>query len=129
MTWPEWLDLSSNKLSGQIPTGLLDLTFLSFFNVSYNQLVGRIPCGNQFNTSENGSYQGNEGLCGVPLSRGCDNIVSEQPPPAPSMNSHEDEGSKLEFGWKVVAIGNGLGFIFGVAMECACLRTGKQNGW
>ncbi|XP_052874912.1 receptor-like protein Cf-9 homolog [Gossypium arboreum] len=92
MTRLEWLDLSSNKLSGQIPTGLLDLTFLSVFNVSYNQLVGRIPHGNQFNTFENASYQGNEGLCGVPLSRGCSNKVLGQPLPAPWTNSHEDGG-------------------------------------
>lgn len=127
MTRLEWLDLSSNKLSGQIPTGLLDLTFLSIFNVSYNQLVGRIPHGNQFNTFENASYQGNEGLCGVPLSRGCSNKVLGQPLPAPWTNSHEDGGSKLEFGWKVVAIGYGFGFIFGVATGCGCLRTGKPK--
>ncbi|KAH1121291.1 hypothetical protein J1N35_004451 [Gossypium stocksii] len=127
MTRLEWLDLSSNKLSGQIPTGLLDLTFLSSFNVSYNQLVGPIPKGKQFNTFENGSYQGNEGLCGVPLSRGCNDNVLGQPPPAPWMNSHEDDGSKLEFGWKVVAIGYGFGFIFGAVIGCACLRTGKPK--
>ncbi|MBA0550305.1 hypothetical protein Golob_021261 [Gossypium lobatum] len=127
MTRLEWLDLSSNKLSGQIPTGLLDLTFLSSFNVSYNQLVGPIPKGKQFNTFENGSYHGNEGLCGVPLSRGCNNNVLGQPPPAPWMNSQEDDGSKLEFGWKVVAIGYGFGFIFGAAIGCARLRTGKPK--
>ncbi|XP_016702165.1 receptor-like protein 54 [Gossypium hirsutum] len=124
MTRLEWLDLSSNKLSGQIPTGLLDLTFLSSFNVSCNQLVGPIPKGKQFNTFEYGSYQGNLGLCGVPLSRGCNNNVLGKPPPAPWMNSHEDDGSKLEFGWKVVAIGYGFGFIFRAAMGCGCLRTG-----
>ncbi|TYH30554.1 hypothetical protein ES288_A01G104800v1 [Gossypium darwinii] len=124
MTRLEWLDLSSNKLSGQIQTGLLDLTFLSSFNVSCNQLVGPIPKGKQFNTFENGSYQGNVGLCGVPLSRGCNNNVLGQPPLAPWMNSHEDDGSKLEFGWKVVAIGYGFGFIFGAAMGCGCLRAG-----
>ncbi|KAK9026028.1 hypothetical protein V6N11_038876 [Hibiscus sabdariffa] len=119
----EWLDLSSNKLGGQIPMELLDLTFLSCFNVSYNQLVGPIPQGNQFSTFENGSYQGNEGLCGVPLSRGCNN----ESPPEPWMKAHKDEGSKLEFGWKVVAIGYGFGFVFGVAMGYVCLRTGKPK--
>ncbi|KAG4161825.1 hypothetical protein ERO13_D01G076500v2 [Gossypium hirsutum] len=127
MTRLEWLDLSSNQLSGQIPTGLLDLTFLSSFNVSYNQLVGPIPKGKQFNTFENGSYHENEGLCGVPLSRGCNNNVLGQPPPAPWMNSQEDDGSKLEFGWKAVAIGYGFGFIFGAAIGCARLRTGKPK--
>ncbi|KAK9005250.1 hypothetical protein V6N11_042693 [Hibiscus sabdariffa] len=119
----EWLDLSSNKLGGQIPMELLDLTFLSSFNVSYNQLVGPIPQGRQFNTFENGSYLGNEGLCGVPLSRGCNN----ESQPEPWMKANKEEGSKLEFGWKVVAIGYGFGFVFGVGMGYVFLRTGKPK--
>ena len=126
LTRLEWLDLSCNKLSGQIPTELVDLTFLSFFNVSYNQLVGPIPQGNQFNNFENVSYEGNEGLCGLRLSRGCSSS-NEPQPPQPWMNSPKDEDSKLEFGWKVVAIGYGFGFIFGVAMGCVALRMGKPK--
>ncbi|XVF18864.1 hypothetical protein REPUB_Repub11eG0059900 [Reevesia pubescens] len=121
----EWLDLSSNKLGGQIPRELVDLTFLSFFSVSYNQLVGPIPQGKQFNTFENGSYEGNEGLCGLPLSRGCNSTEPRSPPPW--MNFHKDNGSMFEFGWKVVAIGYGFGFIFGVAIGCVALRMGKPK--
>ncbi|OMO49790.1 hypothetical protein COLO4_38382 [Corchorus olitorius] len=120
----EWLDLSSNKLDGQIPRELLDLTFLSLFNVSYNHLVGPIPQGKQFNTYENGSYQGNEGLCGFPLSRGCSSS-NKQPPEMSSL--HEEEGSMFDFGWKIVAIGYGFGFIFGVGMGCIALRMGKPK--
>ncbi|XWS10718.1 hypothetical protein CRYUN_Cryun38cG0021900 [Craigia yunnanensis] len=122
----EWLDLSCNKLDGQIPKELVDLTFLSFFDVSYNQLVGPIPQGKQFNTFERGSYEGNEGLCGLPLSRGCSSS-NELKPPQPWINSPKDDDSKLEFGWKVVAIGYGFGFIFGVAMGCVALRMGKPK--
>ncbi|XVF79486.1 hypothetical protein PTKIN_Ptkin14bG0226600 [Pterospermum kingtungense] len=122
LTQLEWLDISSNKLGGQIPNELVDLTFLSFFNVSDNQLVGPIPRGKQFNTFENGSYEGNEGLCGLPLSRSCSSNVQRA---LPWMNSHEDDDSKLEFGWKVVAIGYGFGFIFGVAVGFVALRMGK----
>ncbi|XP_022717838.1 receptor-like protein 12 [Durio zibethinus] len=125
MTSLEWLDLSSNRLGGQIPRELVDLTFLSFFNVSCNQLVGPIPQGKQFNTFENGSYEGNKGLCGPPLSRGCSGNESQQP--APWMNSGKDDGSKLEFGWKVVLIGYGFGFIFGVAIGCFALRMGESS--
>ncbi|XVF79490.1 hypothetical protein PTKIN_Ptkin14bG0227000 [Pterospermum kingtungense] len=123
LTQLEWLDLSSNKLGGQIPSELVDLTFLSFFNVSYNQLFGPIPRDKQFNTFENGSYEGNEGLCGLPLSKNCSSDEEHQPPPW--MNSHEDDSSKLEFGWKVVATGYGFGFIFGVAVGSVALRMGK----
>ncbi|XVF79500.1 hypothetical protein PTKIN_Ptkin14bG0228000 [Pterospermum kingtungense] len=122
LTQLEWLDISSNKLGGQIPNELVDLTFLSFFNVSDNQLVGPIPRDKQFNTFENGSYEGNEGLCGLPLSRSCSSNVQRA---LPWMNSHEDDDSKLEFGWKVVAIGYGFGFIFGVAVGFIALRMGK----
>ncbi|XVF18865.1 hypothetical protein REPUB_Repub11eG0060000 [Reevesia pubescens] len=126
LTSLEWLDISSNKLGGQIPRELEDLTFLSFFNISYNQLVGPIPQGKQFNTFENGSYEGNKGLCGLPISRGCSS--NEPPPPPPLMNSNKDDnGSMFEFGWKIVVIGYGFGFIFGVAIGYVALRMGKPK--
>ncbi|EOY13855.1 Receptor like protein 27 [Theobroma cacao] len=121
----EWLDLSSNKLDGQIPRELVDLTFLSFFNVSNNQLVGPIPQGKQFNTFENDSYEGNKGLCGLPLSIACSSNEPRQPPP--SMNSHNEDGSKFEFGWEVVLIGYGFGFIFGVSMGYVAFRARKPK--
>ncbi|KAK4403850.1 Receptor-like protein 50 [Sesamum angolense] len=78
----ESLDLSSNKLSGTIPQQLTSLTFLAFFNISYNNLTGHVPQGNQFNTYTNGSYIGNIGLCGLPLSKRCvpvDDSIPEPP--------------------------------------------------
>ncbi|XVF82901.1 hypothetical protein PTKIN_Ptkin16aG0088100 [Pterospermum kingtungense] len=123
LTLLEWLDLSDNKLGGQIPRELVALTFLSFFNVSYNQRVGPVPRGKQFNTFENGSYEGNEGLCGLPLSRGCSNNKQKQA--APWRNSRKDNHSKLEIGWKVVGIGYGFGFIFGGAVGYGALPISK----
>ncbi|GKV38441.1 hypothetical protein SLEP1_g46354 [Rubroshorea leprosula] len=70
----EWLDLSSNELTGKIPDELVSLTQLSVLNLSNNHLVGHIPQGSQFNTFGNGSYEGNLGLCGIPLSKSCDGI-------------------------------------------------------
>ncbi|EOY13846.1 Receptor like protein 27 [Theobroma cacao] len=122
----EWLDLSSNKLDGKIPEQLLNLTMLSSLNLSKNELVGHIPEGKQFNTFENSSYEGNDGLCGFPLSRDCSSNEAQQPPPS---NLQEEDGSKSEirFGWKVVLIGYMSGFMFGVGMGYAVFRTGKPK--
>ncbi|XWS10549.1 hypothetical protein CRYUN_Cryun38cG0005300 [Craigia yunnanensis] len=119
----EWLDLSSNKLIGMIPGSLLDLISLSFFNVSQNHLEGQIPQGKQFNTFGNDSYEGNKGLCGFPVSKGCSYSVS------PPSNLLEEDGSNLNiaFGWKVVLIGYGCGVVFGLAMGYVVFQTGKPK--
>ena len=57
----EWLDLSSNKLEGEIPIQLVDLTSLAFLNLLENYLFGQIPQGKQFNTFTNDSYKENCG--------------------------------------------------------------------
>ncbi|ESW12428.1 hypothetical protein PHAVU_008G111600 [Phaseolus vulgaris] len=67
----ESLDLSFNKLSGEIPTQLSELTFLSSFNVSYNNLSGAIERKEQFLTFEESCFIGNPLLCGPPLARSC----------------------------------------------------------
>ncbi|KAG8492737.1 hypothetical protein CXB51_010490 [Gossypium anomalum] len=121
LTSLEWLDLSSNRLSGTIPNRLADLPFLSSLNVSENQLHGQIPQGKQFNTFGNDSYEGNKGLCGFPVSKGC-NII-EPPPP----NVLEKDGSKsnVAFGWKVVLIGYGYGVVFGMSVGYVVFQTDR----
>ncbi|KAL1103228.1 hypothetical protein V6Z11_D05G424200, partial [Gossypium hirsutum] len=123
LTSLEWLDLSSNRLSGTIPNRLADLPFLSSFNVSENQLHGQIPQGKQFNTFGNDSYEGNKGLCGFPVSKGC-NIIEPAPP-----NVLEKDGSKsnITFGWKVVLIGYGCGVVFGMSVGYVVFQTGKPK--
>uniref|UniRef100_A0A7N2MM00 Leucine-rich repeat-containing N-terminal plant-type domain-containing protein n=2 Tax=Quercus lobata TaxID=97700 RepID=A0A7N2MM00_QUELO len=109
----ESLDLSQNMLSGEIPMQLVDLTFLAVLNVSHNHLTGPIPEGKQFSTFENSSFDGNEGLCGSPLSKKCAGSKDLTPPPSIFV---EDQGSEspFEFDWKPVMMGYGCGFIVGV---------------
>ncbi|XP_006656407.1 tyrosine-sulfated glycopeptide receptor 1-like [Oryza brachyantha] len=66
------LDLSSNHLTGALPSALTDMHFLSKFNVSYNDLEGPVPTGRQFGTFLNTSYSGNPKLCGPMLRNQCD---------------------------------------------------------
>ncbi|PQQ12694.1 receptor-like protein 12 [Prunus yedoensis var. nudiflora] len=80
----ESLDLSHNKLRGQIPPQLVKLTFLEVLDLSDNQLVGRIPIGNK-------------GLWGPPLT--VDNKAGLQPPPTgngrpPNFGHHRERWSK-----------------------------------
>ncbi|KAH9745305.1 Receptor-like protein 7 [Citrus sinensis] len=106
----ESLDLSNNKLSGQIPQQLGELTTLEVFDVSDNLLTGPIPQGKQFNTFGKGSFDGNPGLCGQPLSKKCDN--SATPPPEEDPRSE----SLFAFGWKTVLIGYASGTVIGVVL-------------
>ncbi|XP_028121093.1 receptor-like protein 9DC3 [Camellia sinensis] len=79
-----------------------------------NQLVGRIPRGSQFNSFGNDSYNGNLALCGFPLSKICE----EQQPLPPSPTLQHDENSDWEGGFnqKIVVMGYGCGFVFGMVM-------------
>ncbi|XP_043724714.1 receptor-like protein 7 [Telopea speciosissima] len=76
----ESLDLSSNKLIGEIPQQLTNLTFLSVLNLSWNNFSGMIPKGSQFQTFTETSFEGNEGLCGAPLSRNAQAMFHRQHP-------------------------------------------------
>ncbi|GLT41626.1 hypothetical protein SLA2020_156740 [Shorea laevis] len=116
----EWLDLSSNELAGKIPNELVSLTQLSVLNLSNNHLVGHIPEGSQFNTFGNGSYEGNLGLCGIPLSKSCDGIGT---PPS----SFQEKDELWRFAWRVVVLGYGCGVVFGLLMGYHVFRTGKPK--
>ncbi|KDP34613.1 hypothetical protein JCGZ_11136 [Jatropha curcas] len=119
----ESLDLSRNMLSGPIPQELKQLTFLSEFDVAYNHLTGPIPQGNQFDTFPNNSYDGNSGLCGSPLTKSCENPDSS--PAAPKQNHHS--GFLFEFGWEVVLMGYGCGFVLGLVI--GHFVTKRKKGW
>ncbi|XP_068489462.1 receptor-like protein 9DC3 [Phaseolus vulgaris] len=114
----ESLDLSSNMLTGRIPTELVNMKFLEVLNLSYNNLVGEIPQGKQFGSFMNDSYEGNLGLCGVPLSVKCGEEHDQH-------SSQREE--KFVFGWEAVAIGYGCGMAFGVVMGSFVFRIRKPE--
>ncbi|XP_062081307.1 receptor like protein 23-like [Humulus lupulus] len=110
LTKLESLDLSQNSLSGEIPSDLDHLSFLQYFNVSYNNLSGPIP-DTHLTTFDSSFYEGNLGLCGIPLPNLCGDSKPALEQPLPSYE--EERNSPFQFGWKVVAVGYGCGFLIG----------------
>ncbi|KAL7196052.1 hypothetical protein ACSBR1_036140 [Camellia fascicularis] len=123
----ELLDLSSNQLSGKIPSQLTSLTFLCMLNFSQNHLEGRIPRGNQFETFENSSYNGNLALCGFPLSKECEDSKTSQLHPTPTLDKEDDPAFASEFNWKVVGMGYGCGMVLGLVMGYLMFLIGKPK--
>ncbi|XP_016581609.2 receptor-like protein Cf-9 homolog [Capsicum annuum] len=103
----ESLDLSSNKIGGEIPQQLASLTFLAILNLSHNHLLGCIPKGKQFDTFENSSYQGNDGLHGLPLSKDCGG--DDGVPQATTLVELDDEEEENLISWQEVFMGFGCG--------------------
>ncbi|XP_060968873.1 receptor-like protein 33 [Cannabis sativa] len=112
LTELESLDLSQNHLSGEIPGELTNLKFLQKFDVSHNNLTGLIPQENQFYTFENNSFEGNQGLCGEPLSKKCEDSLL---PPSAS-NQDDDSDSGIELDWKFILAGLVSGLVIGVSI-------------
>ncbi|KAK2656177.1 hypothetical protein Ddye_009229 [Dipteronia dyeriana] len=103
----ESLDLSMNNLSGVIPAQLAKLNFLSFLNLSYNHFVGKIPSSTQLQSFSPTSYEGNEGLCGSPLTKCTTNSSKFQPSASDSSN---------EFDWQFILMGIGFGIGSGLVV-------------
>ncbi|XWS09186.1 hypothetical protein CRYUN_Cryun40dG0064200 [Craigia yunnanensis] len=120
----ESLDLSRNKLSGKIPLQLTSLTFLAVLNLSYNQLEGSIPQSYQFGTFSNDSYKGNLRLCGMPLTRKCNEAD------IPMARTGEDVDSWVDgiSVWKIVLIAYGSGLVVGLSIGYTVLNE-MGNKW
>ncbi|XP_057789537.1 putative receptor like protein 25 [Salvia miltiorrhiza] len=123
----ESLDLSSNKLDGGIPSELTRLTFLAKLNLSMNDLVGQIPQSNQFSTFENDSYVGNLRLCGVPLTRKCNEENGQRMQPEEQDDENDEYGFIDGFGWRSVVMGYGSGLVVGIGIGCCIIRFGRPR--
>ncbi|XP_015972960.3 receptor like protein 27-like [Arachis duranensis] len=122
------IDLSENNFEGEIPDVFGKLQALKSLNLSHNNLIGHIPhsLGNLTNLESldlfsNDSYEGNMGLCGLPLSIQCNNVPLQQYP------SSEAE-DKFGFGWKPVAIGYACGMVLGIGLGF-CVFSIRKPQW
>ncbi|KAK6162887.1 hypothetical protein DH2020_002728 [Rehmannia glutinosa] len=65
------LDVSHNKIYGNIPVQITEAVYLQQLNVSYNRLCGKIPTGWHLRYNKDGwdnsSFFHNRCLCGIPL--------------------------------------------------------------
>ncbi|XAR53576.1 hypothetical protein NMG60_11022188 [Bertholletia excelsa] len=118
------IDLSSNKLQGEIPqqietlAGLsgeisksfAQLNYQSVLDLSDNNLSGRIPCSTQLQSFNASSFEGNPGLCGVPLPIKCPGDETIDHGKQQKLDENEDEGELITLGFYISV---GLGFIVG----------------
>ena len=118
----ESIDLSSNNLTGEIPQQLASLTFLSFLNLSDNMLSGSIPTGTQLQSFSKDSFDGNTGLCGLPLPISC----LATPPAGQSGVNFSDKNTGYD--WEFIVPGMGFGLGAGTVVA-TLLFWKKANNW
>ncbi|XP_059639857.1 LRR receptor-like serine/threonine-protein kinase ERECTA [Cornus florida] len=96
------LVISNNRLSGKIPEFWNNFSVLYIVNMSNNNLSGKIPTSNQFQTFNDPSiYEGNLGLCGLPLATNCTD--NNKTPHFPG-EEDTDDGDKFEKQWLYLSI-------------------------
>ncbi|KAF2601543.1 hypothetical protein F2Q70_00027870 [Brassica cretica] len=97
-------NFSNNVFTGHIPLSLANLKKLESLDLSRNQLSGTIPSG----LGPSPSWR----LCGLPLQETCFGTIA----PPTRQPSEEDEEDEEVLNWKGVAIGYGVGVLFGLAI-------------
>ncbi|KAI5391956.1 hypothetical protein KIW84_076666, partial [Lathyrus oleraceus] len=104
----ESLDFSNNSLVGEIPVQLSSLSFLSYLNLSFNHFVGKIPTGTQLQSFSASSFEGNDGLYGLPLN---------EIPDGKTKDLHSQPACErlvCSIDWNFLSVE--LGFVFGLGM-------------
>ncbi|KAH9752510.1 Receptor-like protein 47 [Citrus sinensis] len=103
------IDLSNNRFTGTLPSK-------SFLCWNAMKIVNTrlIPQGKQFATFDNTSFDGNSGLCGRPLSKGCESNK------APANEDHTEGSEESLFSgasdWKIILIGYAGGLVAGLVL-------------
>jgi len=120
----ESLDLSKNRLSGEIPPELGKLTFLAQMNFSYNMLEGPIPQGTQIQSQNSSSFAENLGLCGVPLQETCGGEEEEE---KEATKQEQDEEKDQVLSWIAAAIGYVPGVVCGLTI--GHILTSYKRDW
>ncbi|XP_017223017.2 receptor-like protein EIX1 [Daucus carota subsp. sativus] len=120
----EVLDLSGNKFSGDIPRNMSDLTFLAYLDLSTNNLSGRIPLEVQLQTFNSSMYEGNPGLCGLPLTKRCPGDKTSVKVPPPSTGNEVDEDEILYERWLYISAA--LGFSTSFWGICVTLLVNRR---
>ncbi|XP_023749446.1 receptor-like protein EIX1 [Lactuca sativa] len=105
------LDLSRNSFSGRIPSSMSHMSLLNYLDLSFNNLSGRIPFSTQLQSFNPSRYDGNTGLCGLPLPKNCPvDEKSKVPPPAGKSEGDEEDIDEVQ---RWFYIGGGMGFATG----------------
>ncbi|KAG4204143.1 hypothetical protein ERO13_A04G029504v2, partial [Gossypium hirsutum] len=111
------IDLSCNKLTGEIPEELNSLRELVALNLSRNFFTGKIlqKIGHlrQLESFDPSSFSHNRGLCGPPMSPNCSMV--EPPPRKPAVGGEEDSDEFMKWFYT----GLGLGFAVGFWVFCS----------
>ncbi|KAI3864415.1 hypothetical protein MKX03_013502 [Papaver bracteatum] len=114
------LNLNQNRFEGEVAKSLVNCTMLEVLDVGNNRLTGTFPSwlgSNQMQTYPSSSFEGNDGLCGIPLSKECNSVVESPRNGSTSKNDH------YEFDW-ILFLVTFLGFLTG-----ACMVIGPQYFW
>ncbi|MCD7466338.1 hypothetical protein HAX54_002948 [Datura stramonium] len=121
------LSLYAKNLSGhvpsEIPQQLAALMSLAFLNLSHNHLQGCIRQRPQFATFEKYSFEGNDGLRGFSVSKGCGNDgVSETNHTTPVLDEESNSEFLNDF-WKASLMGFGSGLCIGLSILYFMIST------
>ncbi|XP_057797993.1 receptor like protein 22-like [Salvia miltiorrhiza] len=132
------IDLSSNKFSGTIPRFIGNLNSLRYLNLSHNNLMGHIPASlGNISVLESLDLSSNKldgripseltRLCGVPLTRKCNEENGQQMRPKEEDDKDDEYGFIDGFGWRSVVMGYGSGIIVGIGIGCWIIRFGRPR--